>query len=288
MLVGMVEKRSSEISCDNNGRVTITHSEAFKLEFDSPVSTATAQQELIDSQGLYAGMPHPEDFRTRLQKIKVDQIAGHRNPWKFQVDVTFTNLTPDSQDVENDDPLDSPAKVRWDDSEKEIAIDKDRDGDPILLPNKRPFDPPITMLVTAGRMVVSRNERVLDVDPGRDFRGHVNANEYAGKAAGTLLLKSITSHSESKNGVLFYPTEYTFEYDPEGWNADVLAADVMELNDAGEQVRITDDKKNEITEPVPIDEDGKRIAAADLPDDAHYVEVLKYPEANFEELRLPV
>jgi len=281
-LIGSIIERDSEGSVDKDGKVSRSHTERFRCESDSPIGTATAGVML----GYRPGQPHPEDPLTNLKSVKIKEL-NHRNPWRFDVTVTYSNNVPDQSEIEDDNPFNTPAKVRWEDGDQEIAITQDRDGNAILLPNKRPFNPPVKMLIPAGRLVVNKNERRLDVDPGLSYRKHVNSNTYAGKDEGTLLLLSISSERDSKNGVIFYPTEYVFVWNPQGWNEEILSQDTHELiND--EWRPILDEKKNPLTDPVPIDEDGARIPAENLPQMAHYQKINKYPEANFEALRLPV
>lgn len=274
--------RESEVSIDSQGKITKRHIERMRVESESPLTTA----QILERLALIPGMPYTVDPFTGLQSVKVKQIM-HRNPWRYEVTLTYANNIPDAEQSEKENPFEEEPEVSWEDGEMEIAIDKDRDGAAILLPTGRPFSPGVKMFIPTGRLVITRNERTLDFDPGLNYRMRVNANTYAGREAETLLLRSARSSRKVRNGVVYYPTTYVFEWNPRGWNEEVLLADTYELVD-DEAVPILDDKKNPITEPVPITETGVRVPQANLPDDAEYLKVKKYKLANFETLRFPV
>lgn len=275
-------ERESEASVDDQGRVTKQHVETTFFESDTPAGTA----EILDRLGVLPGDPHDYDPLTGVKRVRVKQLK-HRNPWRYSVTKTFSNTVPDQQDMEADNPFDEEPEVSWDDGEAEITIDKDRDGKAILLPTGRPFDPGVKMLIPAGRLVITRNERVLDVDPGLNYRKRVNANPWAGRAAETMMLKSITSSRKVRNRIVYFPTTYTFEWNPLGWNEELLAADTYEIVD--DEVRpIRDDDGNPITDPLPINESGQLIPRESLPDAAYFIQAKKYKLANFEDMRLPV
>jgi hypothetical protein len=275
-------ERESEATVDNQGRVSRQHTEKTYFESDSPASTA----EILDRLGLQPGDPHEYDPLVGLKSVKVVQLK-HRNPYRYEIVKTFSNTIPDQQDMETDNPFDDEPEVSWEDGEAEITIDKDRDGKAILLPTGRPFDPGVKILIPAGRLVITRNERVLDVDPGLNYRKRVNANPWAGRAAETMMLKSITSNRKTRNRIVYFPTTYTFEWNPLGWNEELLAADTYEIVD--DEVRpIRDGDGNPITDPLPISESGQLIPRESLPDSAHFIQAKKYKTANFEDMRLPI
>lgn len=274
--------RESETSVDDEGRISRTHTETFLVESFQALSIPDVQTQLNYS----GGMPHPNDPLTNLKSIRIKQLK-HRNPWRWSVTIKYSNNTPDASEVQDDNPFNDPVKVRWEDGDQEVSVYEDVDGEPILNTNKRPFNPPVKALMPAGRLVIERNERELDSDPDLQYRKHVNANMFAGKEAGTLLLLTISSERDTRNGVVFYPSTYVFVWNPLGWNEEVLAADVVEL-DGDDWKPILDGSKQPITDPVPLDEDGAKIPPEDLPDAAFYKRVNKYPEANFAALRFPV
>jgi hypothetical protein len=262
--------------------VSRQHVEKIRFERDTPASTA----EILDSLGLQPGDPHEYDPLVGLKSVKVVQLM-HRHPYRYEIVKTFSNTIPDQQDMETDNPFDDEPEVSWEDGEAEITIDKDRDGKAILLPTGRPFDPGPKMLIPAGRLVITRNERVLDVDPGLNYRKRVNANTWAGRAAETMMLKSITSNRKTRNRIVYFPTTYTFEWNPLGWNEELLALDLYEVVD-GKLRQMRDDDGNSISEPLPISESGQLIPLEDLPNAAHWIKVQKYKTANFEDMRLPI
>lgn len=279
---GSIE-RDSTVSLDDQGKVSRQHTESYYVESATPKSTA----QILDELGFLGGDPHSWDPTTPLKSVKVKQLK-HRNPWRYQISLTYSNTVPDRSETEDDNPFNEEPEIRWEGGEFEQAITKDRDGNAILTPVGNPYDPPITMLVPTGRLVIVRNERVLDVDPDLNYRGRVNANSWAGKEAETLLLKTITSHRERKNGIVFFPTEYVFEWQQQGWNEEVLAQDLYERVDSARTVRIRDSDQNEVTEPWPVDEDGIAIEKANLPAQAYYQQIKKYKTAAFEAFRFPV
>src|SRR5262249_16635916 len=148
----------------------------------------------------------------------------------YRVVVTYANDVPDRSQIEDDNPLNSPAVVRWEDGEMEISINRDLDGKPILLPTKRAFNPAITMLVPTGRLVVERNERQRDPDPDGKYRLRVNANTFYGKPAGTMLLKTISHEQLGKNGIRYFRQVYTWEWNIRGWNEPVLIQDTYHVD----------------------------------------------------------
>lgn len=285
MSAGEIIERRSESSIDQQGQVTRQHVESWYVESDTPKTTARIGEEL----GLLPTDPHLDDPLTLIKSVAIVQ-QQHRNPWRYKVTVTYANNVPQrgQQQQDPDNPFNDTVKVRWEDGEMEVTIDKDRDGNAILLPTKRPYNPGVKMLLPTGRLIINRNERLLDPDPDLNYRKHVNANTWAGKAAGTLLLRSINSQQDSRSGITFYPTEWVFEWNPLGWNEEVLLQDTHELQ-GGEPTEILDPvTKQPITEPVPIDVDGHRISAANLPAFAAFERINKYPEAAFEALGFPV
>jgi hypothetical protein len=90
-------------------------------------------------------------------------------------------------------PLLVPPTVRWSSETVEIACTHTRDGKLIANVNKDPFDPPLTRPQTIPLATVSRVLASFDPNWIAAYQGCVNAFDWLGYPAGTVMLKEISA-----------------------------------------------------------------------------------------------
>ena len=282
------EKTVSRVN-PSNGRIVTTHERNYRLSVDSEMDSEQARLEFISEEGITLYQPHETDIIALCMEITATQEVG-RAPWRFLVGVKWSTEAPDSKERENDDPFEDEVEIESDDEIVTLPLFKDRDdvmiantvGDPIGGLEQEEYIETVR---------ITRNEPRRDGDRDRLFRGKVNRNTFSGGEPGTVRIRSIKCSRKFRKGIEYWRYVYELAYNARGWQPRLLNEGLYKLDDSvtpSLRVEATDSNNVPVTSPVPLDEDGKQIAAENLPDDAHYLDFNTIEDADFDILGLPV
>lgn len=198
----------------------------------------------------------------------------------------------------NRDPFAAPPKLRWASDVEEFAHTHDKDGTPILNTAGDPPSEPIITPVSVPTAIVSRMVREFDTAWIDSFRGRINATEWLGWPAGSVMCKEITADREWLPDVQGYgwAVEYQFAFKPPivvddggddvliypGWSAQVRNAGLREKVSGVIKQILVDDAP--VSSPVGLKLDGTKAGPSD---DPVYLTFDVHPEAEFADLDLP-
>lgn len=242
---------------------------------------------------------------SRITPIKQEDATTH---WHIEVEYTReTGNQLDQQKPPTQRPVKRSASIRW----VEKALDKDKDGNPILTSAKTPFNPPIVVQVPHIVARFTRWEKNFSYQTIKTYAGKVNSTTFGAFAAGQVLCTNIEASEEWEQDATgdlqrYWLVTYEFEAS-EDWDKwkpfKILDADFWFLDPSDDDKRkpILYTSTGEVTNnpndpdgatpppsPVPIDEDGVVLLASELPASVHYLEFDIYDEADFNALGLNV
>ena len=185
-------------------------------------------------------------------------------------DCTVEYGPADPEAVAAADPIDAPPAFSIAFEDREIPLDFDAAGDPIVNAALDKFDPPVTDEVSRFILVVERNETITDpaafLATLATYKRTKNAGVFLGFAAGTVRFKTATLERQWNTLVgLYYRVRYEFYIDLDGWVRYILNAGMRELmipavGDPYHKL-ILDREGNPVGEPVPLNETGQVLPA---------------------------
>lgn len=282
-LLDELREDSAKGALATSGQVTFTHRREFRAECPSNLAPFEVGLDLGNNWGLYLGSFHPLDITSTLRSLDINREKT-RNPWTYLCVANYSNEPFD----QTDDPLAQPVEIRWATKQHQRAVIKDRYGTACLNTAGDYFDPPIEIPTARAELTAVRNEPNFSGPLALAFVFHVNQATYSGATPGTLLCTGIESERKIKNQTVYWATTYTFEYEPNGWQPEVLNQGIYQKNaTTGKRERIYTDGR-EVTDPVPLDSGGRAIAPSSLPAAAVFRKFDVIPEADFAALGLPL
>ena len=263
-------------------------------------------------KNLYYRSEHPT-YPAMVNRIVPEQQTDSRNHWKLTYH--YTTAPPvdfpwNLGDRQYRDPLLEPQVASWSTRQKEFAPIWDVDGNPILNPASRPFDPPPTVWRPVCVLTISRPEAGATFASLGPYIGKTNATEFMGAAERTVLCANISAQQKRatyklENGfplvtLDYWQVTYEFEFIEETAALDfvvhphdltLLNADYEEFDPAGflagnprATIPILDSFGVPVRTPWPLDENGDAIPRADLPDAATYSKFQVRFTAEFNDL----
>jgi hypothetical protein len=150
-----------------------------------------------------------------------------------------------------------------------------------------PFDPPPTVEVGRPTVTVTWNVAAVNFDRLDDWKDSVNSTTWWGKAPRTWRVINVEATSNFENKFYFWTITGTLAYKPETWDLQILDCGYAEKlfvdpNNAGSPIwvwqKIKDPWGQEATEPVPLDGNGRKLAANGTP---VFLTFRYYPERDF-------
>lgn len=230
-----------------------------------------------------------------------DNISIERpSPILWIVTVDYTGeLGPRDSNNENN-PLFAPPRIDWDDVESEQEIDEDFDGKPIQTLNGEPIEG-VKALIPDQTVSIKRNMLLFNPYVQARYRRAVNSDIFLDWPPGTAkLMKLSASNVPNDEGGYWEVTaqiqfRYPYRTTPEkAWYARIRHEGYYERIElsapaAGTRiVRAVDANKEPVTKPILLDQNGKRIAAADIgqPQTAHWLEFKLYDSLPYTALGL--
>ena len=226
------------------------------------------------------GTPHDEHTAALLIEGTFDKVPNEMFVWTGRL-----RYSSAPSEV-NDNPLAQPVKRRWSSIKTMQVADKDRNGTIVLSKARIQYDPPLEKIVPHATLTFTRNEAAFSGATALDFVGRLNGDPFSGAAPGTLLIDEITAEEAFWNGESYWVVSYAFAYNPDGWQPLVLEQSLMELKE-GKLARIKDKNGEDVTQPVPIDDNGAAIPPSSLPTAAKRTQWDIYEEVSVGSLGLP-
>lgn len=215
-----------------------------------------------------------------------------RTVWQATIEFKRPDSQQQQQQQQTPNPLDRPVERSTDSTKVRLAVSEDADGTPIVNTAGEAFDPPVEIEVVHKLFTFVRNEPTFRGDWFL-YENRVNSTPFGViDEEGTVRCNKIAEREMFEEGIAYVQATYVFEFAPEGWQSRPMQRGFRQLNDAGDLVRILDDKKQPIQKAWPLDADGKALAKADIPDGIIFGKADGTPfkthaAADFQQLQLP-
>jgi hypothetical protein len=223
----------------------------------------------------------------------VDPQQDDDNPRLWIITVAYDSAVDQEQRDEN--PLARPAEIAWDFQQYTRAVWKDADGKAILNSAGDYFDPPIEVDDSRPVLTITRNEAAFNPALAIDYQDAVNTDPFFGFAARQVKVAKISSQRAFENNVSYWRTSYEFHMRRDGWKVAVLdqgrrqkgqGGDAQGQTDPNKVYQILDGSGQPISDPVPLDGAGRRLASPG-PTTAKFREFEIYKERPFAAFNLP-
>jgi len=286
----------------------IEHNEIAIIEFDAVVETVP---DAVADSLFRGGQQHRSNDFLFLNKgfgAKV-QDSTNGSVWEFSLTYTTRAFNTNSEDEENYRPKVGYSKWTY----SRVLYNDKESGDPILLPNGLPFDPPI--METISSMIIHVTVKENAANAGRiALCGSVNASSI--RIAGTTLPKYCgmfddykTEPYRDEEGFLTFFNTFSIKTkfvknkkgQEIGFKVETLAASfsqkiegkteaIMEkaiITKADPSAKPPIEEKSEqvqVSEPKMIDKDGVEVPIGGTP---HYQEHMPFDQISFSQFGLP-
>ena len=242
---------------------------AVRTAVDPNTSTAIPSigNSYTNSTGAYAATE--TDTGSFVQSIEVAEDGGSSSggmQWLVTVKYGPYDATQFSATA-----VDWPIRVSFGGNHYDKVVWFDQAGNAIRNSAGDPFDSPITRDDTRSVITVERNELVsaFDLTLAESYRDKVNNATWNGFDAKTVKCSSITTGppQQDANGAIFYVVTYVFEIDRDTWKKSLLDQGLCQLDSSSpaRQTPITDANGQPVTEAVPLDGSGHRLASNATP-----------------------
>lgn len=241
------------------------------------------------------GDSHPEDSQAVVVAVVPAQDSADPRRWIVNIDYDTQPPLPEALQPESptgdpgaeqtpadlpDNPLNRPAIWRGSFQQiQEVLRDAyltDANGDniggskPVVNSAGFLFDPPVMVERSRPTLTITKNIPSLNIFALNDVVDSVNKTAWKGLEIRTARLVGVEFQSGLENGVFFWTVSWTFALKFDKWDIRVLDAGLAERvvvpsvpGQPGPQYEIRpilDPQGNPITEPVPLDGNGKRLA----------------------------
>lgn len=270
---------SAKFSMNNEGKIIRTYSQPLLVESTLDLD----EYQLGLALGYQPGQSHPTDPFATLRDMSVDRIDTTVPYVKFDIVLNYSTDGPAPQN-NSEDPTQQRVKKQWQTTEQTIYIVRDKNGDPIVNAADQPFEGGVPVAVALPTLVYERNESSFSGAIMTAYANSLNRYSFSGAAPKTLRLK-ISATEEFEGTFEYWKVRYEMAYQPDGWQPRPVNAGLYQLV-SGELVRCRDRDRQEVTQPVPLNEDGSQVDISDLPDGLNYTDVNFYPLVDFSGLGL--
>jgi hypothetical protein len=200
--------------------------------------------------------------------------------WKVTQKFSTREKPKSSEEEENE--ANNPFTLKMSVELEDMPFERDIRTEKLVLNSaKQFFNPPPTMKRKITTYSITRREYKNPVGNAKTYSNVVNADDFYGAAAGTLLMESVTCNFDGK----MWEVTYTFKERLDGWQTYLLDMGTMEYKD-DKLVSILNDDGTAVTEPVKLNGSGEKLDNQD--EDGYNVgPYWKYNELSFAALRLP-
>ncbi len=284
-----IETTVNREASDKASPFTANRSRSFSVRTDSLESEDTIANHASTPQ---LGDSHPDSSFSICSSRKFNQDANSPLDW-----LITCQYTTDWETVETEtDPLLFRPQVTWGTQyvQRPLVVDAADSSKKVLNTAGDPFDPPVMTDRPLTTCSISMNVAAI---PSWIFSLRNKVNNAALTIRGVsiaeelALLRNLTiSDDRYKNGTLYFRVEIELLIDEDGHKVKILNDGLHELDVS----RTGTEKRTHImfdgepiSQPIPLDVDGKAISSDDLPDSALILEFVQYPPADFSVLNLP-
>lgn len=274
-----------------SGEIGVSGNKGVKRYTDVYQVIADSETDDIVTVADLAGLPqlfdlHASDPDVRVRNRSFSKQDSSRIEWEARISYSNEVTSPEDQE---DNPLAEPARISWGTVKVERPAILDTDGNLILMSNGLPPDPPLVRQTSHVLLRITRNEPDFDGATALNYIDHINTTEFSGGASKKVRCNDISAEEQHRAGVNFWVIGYEFEYAPENeaWDEVFPNVGYVELS-GGEVVRIKDKNNQDVSEPWPLDENGAKVDAGDLPGGATFQRKQIYDDVDFNQLGLPV
>lgn len=254
-------KRSASYTRDGIKRQRVFLVKSNSLTDDTPTIEA--------APGITLYAAHPSDssvYCTSIDTQELDQFV-------WQVTFSYESLTACEVN-----PLTCSAEYEWRTVKNEEVFEKDADGDEVLNSANDPFEPAPTRFKSNVVLTVKVNAATFSGSTALGYCNKTNSDTFQGADPGTLLLsiESAVTQEHDATGS-YWAITYQMEYDPDGWDLEILDAGMRQLDDQGEKTNILI-KGREVTTPQLLDGAGEVLAKGANPE---YLDFKRYERIAF-------
>jgi hypothetical protein len=216
----------------------------------------------LDENLVRTGLPfsiyslHPTDSRQVLLDISVDlvstSIAYYDNPadrtdpyqgsqvYVWTATLEYGPWNP-LEHTTTGDPTNQPLRPRFTSTNTPQIVYEDVDGNPVVNSAGDYFDPPIERDFPRWTLTVVRNEASPTMATIGPYANRINEAAWNGFPPKTVKLSPIqlpAPEFSQFTGNLYYPIEYVFEINFDGWTKNVLNQGYRELSSTGKLIPI--------------------------------------------------
>lgn len=205
------------------------------------------------------------DALAMCTSIAEKPIGTSRVDW--EVTVTFTRPPKEDSSESSENPLTDPIQIDWGYEDRQIAVDRDVNGDWICNAAEDRYDEVIFADDFRRTLTIVRNESSFPKSLADALSNRLNAATWNGYAAKTVKLKPITASRAYNQAIgLYWVIRYEFQFAPiDGdWKRHILNAGLNEIV-SGSKRRITDDDGKPVAVPFPLTSGGSRLPVAGTP-----------------------
>lgn len=281
-----LKSHSAKSSLGQDGRINKTYTNTYLYRTSSGTPT---DADITADIGIAPGSPYADDATATAGEANIEWLMSRAPFFRAEVTITWATNNP----VPNTDSTD-PATVRplWDlqTTVQQRHITKDRLGEIIRHTNGFPPDGGIPVDVPIGQATVTVNVLDADFDYGavQKHAGKRNKYTYLGAAPGTLQVY-LKAKEKVEGAAHFWAVDYTFAYDPAGWQPKFASAGFYQLGALDVPVPITfgdlatppTSDSTKVPEPEPLDSSGHVVPYADRPGLCAFQTVNAFDELDF-------
>ena len=265
-----------------------TANRTFDIPFLATTDVRMDEDDLIKDPYIPGlGTTFDQNPLCRLSRVNATRNPDNNLLWI--VTLSYSSDMPKPEEIEDDNPLNAPVKRSSGWHEIQIPMRRDVNGNLVRLTNGMIVDPPIMVRRSVRVYRFVKNYPTWNIATEDNYHDHLNSTTWMGKAAETVYCQ-ISSEENWRKGYNYFTVSFEFHYNKLGWqplfyNYSTQQRELVTNN----LIPILNDKFLPVTEPWPIDSDGRKIASADiLTTLPALTEVDGYETADFNDLGLPL
>lgn len=154
----------------------VNDTRTFRVRVDSPTDTITT---ISTSGGLPAYLaPHPANAYMTARSLAITPMTSHWQWWKAVVKYSTAPLTQREKEKQEPNPLNRPAKIRWDSQDEQQALFCDEDGNAMVNSAGDYYDPSPIRVVGNWTVTIEKNVPYVP-EWLQSYRSAVNEDEFS-------------------------------------------------------------------------------------------------------------
>jgi len=250
----------------------------------------TDKLEDVFDVGSHASLPligdtYPRDADAYCTSLDVQCVAGWKQ-WAVTAEYKVTSDAPSNQHT----PIEDPFQLSWSSEIYQEPVFRDVDEKGVMNSAGDYFVDPAPQK-SAVQLIAKIKQNYASIPSTiLSLQNTVNANSISigGLSIDAQLAKMTrveVSERKTRGNFHYYTVSFEIHIKKEGWRPQILDAGLREIDpvDDTKRIHIKDDDLAEITSPVPLDGEGKRLANP-TPDTAVFKKFQIYEEADLSQL----